>query len=77
MSHRLNVENLREAAARKGDITDYRIAKRSSIPKTTLSRLVNGQGEPTITTLMLLATCYGMTIESLVRRTDAPMATAA
>lgn len=77
MSHRLHVSNLRKAAAQEGDLTDYRIAKRSGIPRATLSRLVNGQGEPTITTLMLLATCYGMTIESLVRKAEAPMATAA
>jgi transcriptional regulator with XRE-family HTH domain len=77
MSHRLNAENLRLAAARAGDLTDYRIAKRSGVPRATLSRLVNGQGEPTISSLMLLATCYRVSIESLVRKAEAATAAAA
>lgn len=77
MSHRLNAEKLRAAAALVGDVTDYRIAKRAGIPRATLSRLVNGQGEPTITTLMLLATCYGVSVETLIRDAAALMPAAA
>jgi transcriptional regulator with XRE-family HTH domain len=74
MSHRLHATNLREAAERYGDFSDYRISKRAGIPRATLSRLVNGQGEPTITTLMRLAACYRMTVESLVRETETSVA---
>jgi transcriptional regulator with XRE-family HTH domain len=74
VSHRLHTTNLREVAAQNGDLTDYRIAQRAGIPRATLSRLVNGQGEPTISTLMRLAACYRMSIESLVREADTPVA---
>lgn len=74
MSHRLHAANLREVAARAGDTTDYRIAKRSGVPSATLSRLVNGQVEPTITNLMRLAACYGMSIEALIRTSDTAIA---
>lgn len=77
MSHRLHTTNLRAAAARNGDLSDYRIAQRAGIPRATLSRLVNGQGEPTISTLMRLATCYRMSIESLVREVETETAAAA
>jgi transcriptional regulator with XRE-family HTH domain len=66
MAHQLNAIALRKVAAKLGDETDYRIAKRSGVARATLSRLVNGQGEPSITTLMRLAACYRVSVESLV-----------
>jgi len=66
MSHRLNAASLREAAARAGDTTDYQIAKRSGLARATLSRLVNGRVEPSVTNLMRLASCYRVSAESLI-----------
>ncbi|MEU4296379.1 MULTISPECIES: helix-turn-helix domain-containing protein [Kitasatospora] len=72
MAHRLNADSLRKVAARAGDTTDYRIAKRSGLARATLSRLVNGRVEPSVTNVMRLATCYGVTVESLLRPFDSP-----
>lgn len=77
MSHRLHAANLREVAAKAGDTTDYQIAKRSGISRPTLSRLVNGHVEPSITNLLKLSRCYGMTVESLIRTVDAEVLLAA
>ncbi|MGA5820853.1 helix-turn-helix domain-containing protein [Kitasatospora sp. NPDC094028] len=71
MAHRLDADSLRKAAARAGDTTDYRIAKRSGLARATLSRLVNGRVEPSVTNIMRLANCYGVTVESLLRPIDA------
>ncbi|OKI16601.1 helix-turn-helix transcriptional regulator [Streptomyces sp. CB03911] len=66
MAHQLNATALRNVAEKLGDKTDYRISKRSGVARATLSRLVNGQGEPSIGTLMRLAACYRVSVESLV-----------
>jgi len=77
MSHRLNTIKLREVAAREGDLTDYQIARRSGLPRATLSRLVNGIGEPTISTLMRLSACYRVPVEALVREVGLDIALSA
>jgi transcriptional regulator with XRE-family HTH domain len=77
MAHRLNAESLRSAASALGDRTDLSIAKRAGLPRATLSRLVNGHVEPTLTNLVRLASCYGLTIESLIREADAAQPIAA
>ncbi|MFE2407087.1 helix-turn-helix domain-containing protein [Kitasatospora sp. NPDC059408] len=73
----MNARSLREAAALAGDTTDYRIAKRSGLARATLSRLVNGRVEPSVTNVMRLAKCYGVTVESLLRPVDVNAAVAA
>lgn len=67
MSHRLHADNLRKAAAACGDTTDYKIMKRTGISKSAISRLVNQQVEPTVSTLKRLAACYGLDITDLLQ----------
>jgi len=66
MSHRLNVENLRAAAAAVGDNTDYAIAKRTGLGKSTISRLVNGACQPNATTQNRILSAYELPINKLM-----------
>lgn len=77
MSHRLDAATLRAVAEQRGDRTDNQIAQRAGLPKATLSRLINGIGEPTVTTVMRLARCYAVSVESLLRETNPDLAMSA
>jgi transcriptional regulator with XRE-family HTH domain len=50
VSHRLNIQKLREVAAEVGDHTAYRIAKRTGLSQSTISRLVNNETQPNAAT---------------------------
>ncbi|MCM2579519.1 helix-turn-helix domain-containing protein [Streptomyces meridianus] len=65
-SFSLRSERLREAAAAKGDHSFYKIAKRTGIAESTLSRLRRGIASPAAETLLTLATTYGLSVEELV-----------
>jgi transcriptional regulator with XRE-family HTH domain len=70
MPYRLNVARLREAAARRGDTSNYKIMKRTGISTSALSRLANQLVEPTVTTLKRFMTFYDLTIEELLQEID-------
>lgn len=70
MSHRLHVANLRAAAARSGDTSDAKIARRAGLGTATISRLVNHLHEPTLTTISKLAAAYDLTVEQLTDGAD-------
>ncbi|MET8481308.1 helix-turn-helix transcriptional regulator [Streptomyces clavifer] len=64
--YRLHGERLAEAAAAKGDMSSYAIAKRTGLNQTTLSRLRRGIAQPATSTLLTLATEYGLSVEDLL-----------
>lgn len=70
MSHRLNIRNLREAARELGDLTDYAIAKRTGVGKSTISRLANGVCQPNAATQNRFLDTYGLPINKLMTVDD-------
>lgn len=70
MSHRLNIKKLREVAAEAGDHTAYRIAKRTRLSQSTISRLVNGECQPSVATQNSFVTAYELDLRDLMTVTD-------
>lgn len=65
-TYRLRGDRLGEAAAAKGDLTSYAIAKRTGLAESTLSRLRRGVAKPATGSLLILAATYGLTLEELL-----------
>ncbi|MCY0943573.1 helix-turn-helix domain-containing protein [Streptomyces antarcticus] len=72
-TYRLRATLLAEAAAAKGDNSNYAIAKRTGLNQTTISRLRRGIAKPAISSLLVLASTYGMTVEDLLDHEDLPL----
>lgn len=70
MSHRLNIRNFREAAAERGDLTDYAIAKRTGLGTSTISRLVNGICQPNAATQSRIVLTYDLPFNKLMTAAD-------
>ncbi|WP_354643954.1 helix-turn-helix domain-containing protein [Kitasatospora camelliae] len=71
---RLNTQRLRTAAAEHGDTSDYQIAGRTGLSKSTLSRLTNGKCLPQAATLMRFRRAYGLSADDLLVADDLPAA---
>lgn len=69
-TYRLRGTLLAEAAAARGDHSNYAIAKRTGLNQTTISRLRRGLAKPATSSLLVLATTYGVTIEDLLEREE-------
>ncbi|MGQ5579686.1 helix-turn-helix domain-containing protein [Streptomyces sp. ECR3.8] len=67
-SYRLSSARLREAAAARGDHSNYAIAKRTGLNQTTLSRICRGVAEPATKTLLTLSAAYGVSVDELIDR---------
>lgn len=67
-SYRLRSVRLQEAAAARGDHTNYAIAKRTGLNQTTLSRICRGLAKPATQTLLTLAAAYELSIDELIDR---------
>ncbi|MDX3068161.1 helix-turn-helix transcriptional regulator [Streptomyces sp. ND04-05B] len=67
-SYRLRSERLHEAAAARGDHSNYAIAKRTGLNQTTLSRICRGIAKPAAETLLTLATAYGLSVDELIQK---------
>jgi transcriptional regulator with XRE-family HTH domain len=67
-SYRLRSARLREAAAARGDHSNYAIAKRTGLNQTTLSRICRGVAKPAAQTLLTLATAYELSVDELIDR---------
>lgn len=65
-AYALNAETLREAAARIGDHSLYRISKRTGLNLGNLSKILKGEWSPSLDTALRLAAAYGLTVEQLV-----------
>ncbi|MET9506885.1 helix-turn-helix transcriptional regulator [Streptomyces flavidovirens] len=65
-SYRLCGARLAQAAAAKGDLSSYAIAKRTGLNQTTLSRNRRGMVQPAAKTLLILATAYGLSVDDLI-----------
>ncbi len=65
-SYRLRNARLQEAAAARGDHSNYAISKRTGINQTTLSRICRGVAAPATKTLLTLAAAYGLSLDDLV-----------
>jgi len=71
---RLHVVKLREAAASRGDTSDYKIVQRTGISRAAISRLVNQKVEPTVSTLLRLKCHYGLGVEDMIQMIELPEA---
>ncbi|MFJ8081999.1 helix-turn-helix domain-containing protein [Streptomyces sp. NPDC096205] len=69
-SYRLRSVRLHEAAAARGDHSNYAIAKRTGLNQTTLSRISRGLAKPAISTLLVLASAYELSVDELIERDD-------
>lgn len=67
-SYRLRSVRLQEAAAARGDHSNYAIAKRTGLNQTTLSRICRGIAKPAAQTLLTLATAYELSVDELIDR---------
>lgn len=67
-TYRLSGERLAKAAANKGDLSGYAIAKRTGLNQTTLSRLRRGIAQPAIKTLLTLSATYGISVDELIEQ---------
>lgn len=67
-SYRLRSARLHEAAAARGDHSNYAIAKRTGLNQTTLSRICRGIARPAAETLLVLSSTYGLTVDELIER---------
>jgi transcriptional regulator with XRE-family HTH domain len=78
-SYRLRNGRLQEAAAARGDHTNYAIAKRTGLNQTTLSRVCRGLVKPAAETLLTLAATYGLSVDELIDQEseDEPQGSAA
>lgn len=70
MAHRLNIQNLREAAASLGDDSYYAIAKRTGLGETTVWRLMTGKCQPRAGTQGQLIKVYRLPIGQLMTDDD-------
>lgn len=70
-SYRLRSARLHEAAAARGDHSNYAIAKRTGLNQTTLSRICRGIARPAAETLLVLSSTYGLSVDELIER-EAP-----
>lgn len=75
--YRLRIQTLREAAAKRGDISGYAIAQRTGVPESSISRFLRGQSQPGAISLLRLCNAYEVTTDDLVELVDAPAAKAA
>lgn len=73
---RINAPALREAAAKLGDESDYAIAKRARVSKSTVSRLLNGGTRPGVVTLGKFCDAYELDVNDLLVADDSLQAAA-
>ncbi|MBQ1122585.1 helix-turn-helix domain-containing protein [Streptomyces sp. B15] len=64
--YRLRVRTLLSAAEKLGDTTGYAIAQRSGVPESSVSRIVRGQSQPGVISLLRLCRTYGLDIDDLI-----------
>jgi transcriptional regulator with XRE-family HTH domain len=75
--YRLQVDKLTKAAASKGDMTGYAIARRTGIAESSIYRLLNGEAQPDLISALRLGETYDITVEELMQREPAPAEAAA
>ncbi|NUP24148.1 MAG: helix-turn-helix transcriptional regulator [Streptomyces sp.] len=66
MRYRFNIKNLRDAAARVGDNTDYKIAQRTGLSQSTISRLAAGNCQPRAATQAAFYEAYQVPLNELM-----------
>lgn len=68
--YRLNVDRLREIAARHGDKTPYAIAKRTGVSISSAYRYVDGAAQPDLNSALRLAHAYDQDIRAFMDEVD-------
>lgn len=80
-TYRFRADRLATAAEKKGDCSSYAIAKRTGLSQTAVNRIRQGLSEPTVASLVALATPYDLALDDLIEReglaADAPTGAAA
>ncbi|MGP3684095.1 helix-turn-helix domain-containing protein [Streptomyces sp. IBSNAI002] len=69
--YRLHLERLRDAAQRRGDTTQYAIAKRTGLTEGHVSKLLNHRSKPLVETLLVLKHTYGGTVDDFIEEVAA------
>ncbi|WP_030798864.1 hypothetical protein [Streptomyces sp. NRRL S-337] len=64
--YRLCIEKLRDAAATKGDKTAYAIHRRTGIAESAAYRMMSGESQPDLISMLRIHYAYGVAIESLM-----------
>lgn len=67
---RLRIDRLREAAAQHGDTTRHAIYRRTGISESSCYRILNGESQPDLNSLLRFAEAYSVSVESLMKRVD-------
>jgi transcriptional regulator with XRE-family HTH domain len=67
-TYRFRADRLATAAEKKGDHSSYAIAKRTGLSQTAVNRIRQGLSEPTVASLVALATPYDLALDDLIER---------
>ncbi|MFF9554535.1 helix-turn-helix domain-containing protein [Streptomyces albus] len=67
----MNATTLLNAAAQRGDTTGYAIAQRTGVPESSVSRILRGQSQPGVISLLRLCRTYGLALDELIEETEA------
>jgi transcriptional regulator with XRE-family HTH domain len=70
-TYRFRADRLTSAAEGAGDHSSYAIAKRTGLSQTAVNRIRQGASEPTVASLVALATPYGLGLDDLIERVPA------
>ena len=68
--YRLRINKLRQIAAEHGDTTKYAIHRATGISQSSIYRILSGEQQPDLFSVLRFAETYGTTVEDLMERTD-------
>ncbi|MFH9248179.1 helix-turn-helix domain-containing protein [Streptomyces lydicus] len=68
--YRLCINKLRTVAAAAGDRTPYAIARSTGIATSSAYRILSGETQPDLISMLRISETYGVPVESLMKRTD-------
>lgn len=69
--YRLRIDQLRRIAAEHGDTTKYAIHRTTGISQSSVYRILSGEQQPDLFSVLRFADAYDSTVEDLMERTDA------
>jgi DNA-binding phage protein len=64
--YRLRIDTLRDIAAAAGDRTAYAIHRRTGIAESAAYRMMSGESQPDLISMLRIHYAYGVAIESLM-----------
>lgn len=64
--YRLRVDRLWAIARQHGDTTRHAIYRRTGIPESSAYRILSGESQPGLNSVLRIAAAYGVTVEDLM-----------